>query len=382
MRLSTLLSSASSLFIKKQYFNMLLIPGPVTTSQRIKHVVKEDHGSRDNNIVNLNRYIRKQLLNIVNADAEKYSSVMFQGCGTYANEAVLSSLPENTVLGVFSNGTYGERLYEMAKLLNIEVKHIAFDPSISIKPSMIKDRIENLTHVAMVHNETSLGTINDIKGIGKILRENNTEFIVDAVSSFGGIPIDMEECNINYIISSSNKCLHSYPGLAFVVAKRSNLKKNKTSKSLSLHLYEQWREFEKNEQFRYTPPVQMITSLSEAIHELYDEGGVKKRYKKYCNFNAIIKKEMRKINMRPIVAEEHQGPILMTFEYPFKDFPYIELYQRLRNKHNIIIYTAEYQGREILRLGNIGHLSAEQLYHCINMVKREICDIVHLHDNS
>ena len=366
----------SSSFSKKHLYNFLLIPGPVTTSPRIKEVVKPDHGSRDTDIVCMNRNIRRKLLDIVKVDDTKYSSVLFQGCGTYANEAVLSSLPENTRLGVFSNGTYGKRLSDIATMLDIPVKHIEFDPSVSIQPNMIQNHIENLTHVAMVHNETSLGTINNINKIGELLKENNIEFIIDAISSFGGIPIDMAASNIDYIVGSSNKCLHSYPGLSFVVANRLKLKKNKTSKSLSLHLYEQWKEFEENEQFRYTPPVQMITSLNEAINELYDEGGVESRYKKYCSMNAILKQKMGQIGMHPIVASKDQGPILMAFDYPYRDFSYKELYNRLKNKHSIIIYTAEYQGREVLRLGNIGHMSVEQFSYNINLVKKEIMDMM------
>ena len=351
--------------------NLLMIPGPVTTSKTVKYEVAKDNGSRDDSFVERIKYIRKNILKLVNANNKNYSTVLMQGSGTFANESVLGSLPNNTYLGVFSNGIYGDRLYDIAKTLNIKSEIINFDHAKQINKEMVEPYIKKFSHIAMVHNETTLGTLNDIENIAKLTKKNNKVFIVDAISSMGGIPIDIENTNIDYLIGTSNKCLHSFPGLSIIVGKKSLLQEYKTSKSLSLNLYDQWMEFEKTNQFRYTPPVQIVNSLHASICELLSDGGVEARHKKYKKFNEIVRYEIEKFGMKSIVDKSSQGPIVSSFYYPYKNFSYKELYKRLL-KHNIIIYTAQYKNEDVLRLGNIGHINENELYYILEKIKQEI----------
>lgn len=364
-------------YSNKKNKNTLFIPGPVTTSKSVKKIVSYDFGSRDLNIVETIKNIRSNLLKIVNANSVMYSAILFQGTGTYANESVLGSLPENTNLGILSNGIYGNRLHHIADKLNINNKLYEFDYNKKLDLKIIEKKIKYHTHIAFVHNETTLGTLNELDKIVNLLKEHNKIIIVDAVSSFGGIPIDLKKTPIDFLIASSNKCLHSYPGISFVIAKKKILKKYTTSKSLSLDLYSQWREFELNNQFRFTPPVQMIKTLNVAIKELLDEG-VNQRHNKYIKYNQLIRKTMNDIGLESIIDCVSQGPICQSFYYPYDNFDYNELYHRL-NKHNIVIYTASFNNKNVLRLGNIGDINMKKFKKCVNIIKNEILDMIVKH---
>ena len=217
-------------FLRKNYStissfknNILLIPGPVNTSERIKNIVKSDLGSRDDKFIDVIKNLRNNILKIANADSTKYSTVLIPGSGTSGNESVISSLPKNSYLGVFSNGIYGDRLFEIAQRQGIKSDLISLSSTKRITSDLVYNHINKFTHVALAHNETSIGTQNDVENIAKITDKFNKILIVDAISSFGGIPIDLNNTNIDFLITSSNKCLHSFPGLSMIIAKKDHL---------------------------------------------------------------------------------------------------------------------------------------------------------------
>ena len=222
-----------------------------------------DYSAREDILINKIRNIRSNLLKISNLDRKKWTSVLFQGSGTMANEAVISSLPPKSKIDVFSNGIYGDRLAEISNRYDMLNKFSKIDHRAQLTGDIVERNIKNShsTHIAFIHNETTTGILNDLEDIcdGK---KYNKKIILDAISSFGGVPINIQKLDIDYLVGSSNKCLHGYPGLGFVIVKRDSLEENKgCGRILTLDLYDQYLDLHQKEQFRYTPPVQVISSL-------------------------------------------------------------------------------------------------------------------------
>jgi len=348
----------------------LLIPGPVTTSDNVKKLVSQDYGSREINTINIIKKIRKQLLSIQNISEDNYSSILFQGTGTYAVEAVLSSLPPESNLLILSNGVYGNRINDIAKIYKINLSFVKINFNRAITLDLVKNSINNnITHVAMVHNETTSGVLNPIEDIIPYLKKKNIKVIIDAISSFGGIPINYDKLDIDYLISSSNKCLEAFPGISFVIVKK-KLLINDYSRSYSLSLYQQWLEFENNNQFRFTPPVQIIMSLCESLEELIKEGGITARYKRYKYFNNFLNQEIEKLGIKNYINQNIQGPITSTFYFP-KNKNYENLRLALYKK-NITIYKSSIINENVFRIGTIGALKLDEFKYCVECLIKEL----------
>ena len=351
--------------------NILLIPGPITTSKKVQQSMTKDIASREHKFVDTIKKVREDLLDIAMVSSKKYSCVLFQGSGTYANEAVIGSLPLNSKILCLSNGIYGSRLYDIARTLNIDSTLVDCNSLEKISLKHVEENLDNQSHVSLVHHETSNGIVNDVEEITKYLKFHNKTVMVDGISSFGGIPINIEELDIDYFVGSSNKCLHAFPGISFVIAKKKILESSTIRRSLSLDLHGQYKDFEYNGQFRYTPPPQIVQSLSIALDEFKDQGGVESRHASYLNKNKLLRTGLEEFGLKSYISEDNQGPIMVLFKYPWSGFDFYELYIRLLKK-NIVIYSAQILNEEVFRLGNIGEISEEELIYCIDCIKHEI----------
>ena len=245
---------------------LLFTPGPLTTSRTVRQAMLRDLGSRDGEFIAVVREVRRALLEIGQGNGA-YEAVLVQGSGTFGIESVVSSaIPKNGKLLVVVNGAYGKRIVRMAEVhgIPVTVQTYAEDtlPDVSaVAAALASDAA--ITHVAMVHSETTTGLVNPIEEIGRIVREAKRSFIVDAMSSFGAIPIGLARCAIDYIVSSAYKCLEGVPGFSFVIARREPLLASEgAARSLSLDLHAQWRGLEKDGQFRFTPPTHALLRVS------------------------------------------------------------------------------------------------------------------------
>lgn len=352
--------------------NILLIPGPITTSNNVKKSVYQDIASREHKFIKVIDSVRKNLLDIAECSSKNYSCILFQGCGTYANESVIGSLPYNSKLLTLSNGIYGNRIHNIAETLNLNSKIINCDVKNKITINDIKQHLNKESHVALVHHETSNGIVNNIEEISDYIKFKKRVVMVDGISSLGGIPINIEKANIDYFIGSSNKCLHAFPGISFVIANKKTLESSKNvRRSLSLDLYSQYKSFEENGQFRFTPPPQIVNSLDKSVIELIEQGGVLERYKSYTRKNNILRKGLEELGLESCISYENQGPIMVLFKYPWDNFNFYELYERLLNK-KIVIYSAEIKNQDVFRLGNIGDFNESELLYCLNCIKNEL----------
>lgn len=341
---------------------LLFTPGPLTTSDTVKQAMLNDVGSRDTEFINAVKYVRSELLALAGVSKEEgYETTIIQGSGTFGIESVISSaVGKNDTLLVLANGAYGERIVKMAGIHNINHLVLRFDEDQIVNPEAVAAFIAQhpeITHVACIHSETTTGLFNPIKEIGALCKAANKVFIVDAMSSFGGVQMNVKEWNIDYMVSSSNKCVEGVPGFAFAVLRRSELEKCKgQARSLSLDLYEQWYGLETNGQFRFTPPTLSLMAFRQAMEELKQEGGVEAREKRYQTNKQILDEGMLALGFQFYLKHDIQGHIITSFLYPTDSkFNFERFYNKLSDK-GFVIYPGKLSKTDAFRIGNIGQI--------------------------
>jgi 2-aminoethylphosphonate-pyruvate transaminase len=346
---------------------LLFTPGPLTTSSTVKAAMQRDLGSRDAEFIDLVAGIRTELLAIAGVSKESaYEAVLMQGSGTFAIESVLSSvIPQDGRLLVLANGAYGERMLQIGERLKIATTVQRWPENESPDPETVRQLLageSRPTHVAIVHLETTTGILNPIDEIARIVREQGCRFIVDAMSSFGGVPIDLAELQSDYLVSSANKCLESVPGFSYVLARREALESSLGhARSVSLDLLAQWHGLERNGQFRFTPPTHALLAFAQALKELQEEGGVAARAQRYrANRDALLA-GMRRLGFSEYLAPERQSDIITSFRYPEDPaFDFGEFY-RLLAARGMVIYPGKVSHADCFRIGTIGQIFPEQV---------------------
>ena len=353
---------------------LLFTPGPLTTSATVKAAMLRDVGSRDAEFIKLVAWARAELLRIAGVSKESgYEAVLMQGSGTFAVEAVLSTVvPPDGRLVILANGAYGERMLQIAQRLRIAVEIERWPEDESPHPQRVHELLaaaRRPTHVAMVHLETTTGILNPLDEIAATVREHGCRFIVDAMSSFGGVPLDMTQLGADYLISSANKCLEGVPAFAFVIARRAALESTGGwSRSVSLDLLAQWQVLEANGQFRFTPPTHALLAFAQALRELRDEGGVAARTKRYRANHEALLSGMRALGFREYLPAERQSHVITAFRYPEDEtFVFDEFYRRLAET-GMIIYPGKVSRADSFRIGTIGRISLEDMRSLVSAV--------------
>ena len=341
----------------------LLTPGPLTTSRTVKHAMLADWGSRDVEFRHLVHDIRQRLLKLAGA-AGGFECVLMQGSGTFAIEAALASFApserqEQKTLVVI-NGAYGERC---ARILDrLGRPHVTIDVGDSTAPSpeevgKLIDADAAIGFVVVVHCETTSGIVNPLPELAAAVKTRGKLLMVDAMSSFGAIPLDMAELDIDVMVSSSNKCIEGVPGFGYVICRRDLLEGSKgQSHSLSLDLYDQWQAMEKNGQFRFTPPTHALAAFHQALMEHAAEGGVKARGERYLANRDVLVSGLRELGFETLLPDDQAGPIIQTFLSPADPkFSFEPFYEALRSR-GFAIYPGKLTKRDTFRIGTIGQL--------------------------
>jgi len=359
---------------------ILFTPGPLTTSRTVKQAMLRDLGSRDFEFITLVKEIRQKLVEVGQADQSEYTAVLMQGSGTFGLEAVVSStVPPDGRLLVIINGAYGKRIAKIASILKVDT--VALECPENTTPDLheIEDTLKteaNITHVSVVHCETTTGIINPIKEIGGIVAKSNAKYFVDAMSSFGAVPINLAECNIDYLVSSANKCIEGVPGFSFVLCKLSSLRETAGyARSLSFDLLDQYQGFERNGQFRFTPPTHALAAFRQALAELEAEGGAAGRAERYRkNYEALVA-GMRQMGFKEYLRPEDQGYIITSFLYPKDDsFHFEEFYERL-NEKGYVIYPGKVSDTNCFRIGNIGRIFEPDIRDLLAAIRQTITEM-------
>ena len=340
---------------------LLFTPGPLTTSATVKGAMLRDFGSRDKEFITLVQEVRDELVALGGVSTENYTAILMQGSGTFSLEAVLAStVPSNGKVLVAVNGAYGRRLIHLGETLGIAMEAIDFPENVPVDPSRVAEALAadpSITHVSICHCETTSGVMNPVEAVGAVVQAAGKRYFVDAMSSFGAIPIDLEKAKIDYLVSSSNKCIEGVPGFAFVLARREALEETAGwARSVALDLLSQVRGLEKNGQFRFTPPTHTILAFRQAIRELHEEGGVEGRGRRYAENHCVLTEGMTKLGFRPYVAPADQGPIITSFHYPNDPkFDFDAFYGQLSDR-GFIIYPGKVGDANCFRIGSIGRL--------------------------
>lgn len=297
-----------------------------------------------------------------------------QGSGTFGVESVLTSvIGNNEKLLICANGAYGERMEDIVKHAGIQytIYHEKYDrvPDAGKVAEILKND-PSITHVSMVHSETTSGILNDIESVAKIVKANGRTMIVDAMSSFGGVDIPVGEWGIDFIISSANKCIQGVPGFSFIIANKQKLMESKgKARSLSLDLYDQWETMNKDGKWRFTSPTHVVLAFSQALKEMEEEGGIPARHKRYVENNRLLIKKMKELGIRPYIDAEHQGPIITTFFYPENaSFSFEDMYQYIKER-GYAIYPGKVTEADTFRIGNIGEIYKEDILKVSELIK-------------
>lgn len=346
---------------------LLLTPGPLTTSHTVKQAMLHDSCTWDDDYnVGVVQSIRTQLVALATSEPG-YTSVLLQGSGSFVVEAVLGTVVGNAgkVL-IVSNGAYGARMAEMAELSGIDHHTCRFDEITPADVTQLEQVLEtdrDITHIAMVHCETTTGMLNPLAEVAALAERYNKIYIVDAMSSFGGMPMDISELNINFLISSANKCIQGVPGFGFVIAKQSEIEKcYGRSRSLSLDLYAQWRCMEEyHGKWRFTSPTHTVLAFSQALKELAEEGGIPARHKRYTENQQQLVKGMRQRGFVTLLEDNLHSPVITAFYSPdAPQYRFSEFYQRLKAQ-GYVIYPGKVSQSDCFRIGNIGEVYAKDI---------------------
>ena len=341
---------------------VLFTPGPLTTSLTVKQAMLRDAGSWHFEFNAKVKEIRQRVLKLANVTPDQgYECILLQGSGTFGVESVFAtSVPDDGKVLVLSNGAYGERMLAMLKCLRIENTVYRTGENQAPDPENVASLLEkdpDITHVAVVHCETTTGIVNPIESIGKIVKAKKRTYIVDAMSSFGGMPIDFEDACIDFLISSANKCIEGVPGFSFVIAKREPLFANESgTRSLSLDLAAQLRGFEKNGQFRYSPPTHSLLAFEQALNELDLEGGVEGRAIRYKRNHEVLLSRMESLGFKSYLDPSVQSYLITSFHFPEDPkFTFDAFYRNLSDR-GMIIYPGKISQVDLFRIGSIGRI--------------------------
>lgn len=266
---------------------------------------------------------------------------------------------------ILANGAYGKRMAQIAEYYHIDHVLVSLHETELVTGEVARKALEanpDITHLSMVHSETTTGLLNPIEEVAEVLKGRNITFIVDAMSSFGGVPIDMKKLDIDFLVSSANKCIQGVPGFGFIIAKKDKLIATKgNARSLSLDIYAQWETMEKGGgKWRFTSPTHVVHAFYQAMKELNEEGGIVARSERYKQNHRTLVDGMRALGFKTLLPDASQGPIITSFLYPTADFDFHSFYDQLKAK-GFVIYPGKISDADTFRIGNIGDIFPDDM---------------------
>jgi len=352
---------------------ILLTPGPLTTSLSTKAAMLRDWGSWDSAFNAVTAGVRRKLLDVIHGHAT-HVCVPMQGSGTFSVEAAVNTLvPRDGHVLVLINGAYGTRLAKLTRMMGRKLTVFETAEDVPTTPQDV-DRLlaadPSITHVGLIHCETSTGILNPLPEIAAVVARHGRGLIVDAMSSFAAIGIDARTVPFDALIAASGKCVEGPPGMGFVFVRRSVLEKCAGhSTSLALDLHDQWTYMEKTTQWRYTPPTHIVIALDAALDQFIADGGQPARLARYTKNCETLVAGMAEMGFRVFLTPDIQAPIILTFhapadpKYTFKDF-----YDRVRDK-GFVLYPGKLTQVETFRVGCIGAIGPDEMRHAVNAVR-------------
>lgn len=337
---------------------LLLTPGPLTTHHETREAMLRDWGSRDAAFIAMTADLRRRLLAVARAEAG-HIAIPLQGSGTFIVEAAIATLiaPAATLL-ILINGHYGERMTAIARRLGLRVEVAQWPEDQAVDPQQVDALLaanDAITDVAVVHCETTSGLLNPLEAIAAVVKRHGRRLLVDAMSSFGALPIDLGRTPAVAVMASSNKCLEGVPGIGFALVERGAIERSKGNcRSMSLDLHDQWQGFERNGQWRFTPPVQVVAALVTALQRLEREGGPAARLTRYRRNLDVLAAGMRKLGFALFLDPIVQAPIIATFHAPREPWYEFETMFEALAAEGFVIYPGKLTRADSFRIGCIG----------------------------
>ena len=355
----------------------LLTPGPLTTAYEVKEAMLKDWGSWDEDFRDLTKKLRKNLLSLLGPRKNLYDCIPIQGSGTFAVESMLGTfIPKDGKLLVLANGAYGLRAAQTMDYLNRDYHLLDKGDYLPPRGSEVADILENdkaITHVLVIHCETSSGILNPLEEIGAVVKSAGRKLLIDSMSAFGAVPVDPEKIDFEAMVSSANKCIEGVPGFGFVFAKLSALGAAKGNcHSLSLDVEAQWSAMEKSGQWRFTPPTHVVAAFLTALEIHEEEGGVAGRGARYTNNRNVMVSGMRDLGFETLLDERWLSPIIVTFFCPADPAFEFKKFYDLMKSEGYIIYPGKLTVVDSFRIGCIGRMDAHVMKGVVFAAKKAL----------
>ncbi len=353
--------------------NILLNPGPATTTDSVKYAqCCPDICPRELEFGKVMEWVSLELSDMAGG-REHIETVLFGGSGTAADEVMISScIPKNGRLLIINNGAYGARLAKIASVYNLDYTEYKSSTYEMININDVKDKLKSggYTHLAMVYHETTTGLLNPAPEICRFAQEHNIVTMIDAVSAFAAVDINMIRDGFDFMTSTSNKNIQGMAGLGFVFCNRQSFEKIKDipMNNYYLNLYDQYKSFKNTYQMRFTPPVQITYALHQAIIETKVET-IAKRYERYAACWEILQQGVKDTGLKMLVKPEHQSKLITAIIEPkHKQYNFNEFHDKAM-KIGFTIYPGKLSDADTFRIANIGDIYPEDMQRFVEFMK-------------
>ena len=358
---------------------ILLTPGPLTTSLATKTAMLRDWGSWDAAFNAVTASVRRKLMDVIGAP-DTHVCVPLQGSGTFAVEAAINTLvPRDGHLLVLVNGAYGKRMARLTQMMGRRMStfETAEDvPTTAADVERLLARDPSITDVGLIHCETSTGILNPLQAIAAVVARHGKRLIVDAMSSFGALPIHASDTPFDALVGASGKCIEGPPGMGFVFVRRALLERSAGNcTSLAMDLHDQWTYMEKTTQWRFTPPTHVVVAVDAALDQYVADGGQPARLARYAANCSTLVEGMAELGLTPFLDAAIQAPIIVTFHAPDDArYTFREFYDRVRDK-GFILYPGKLTQVETFRVGCIGAIGPDEMRHAVHAVRDTLAEM-------
>ncbi|MGP8034463.1 MAG: 2-aminoethylphosphonate--pyruvate transaminase [Steroidobacteraceae bacterium] len=358
----------------------LLTPGPLSISLRTKQAMLRDWGSWDVDFNSITGRIRERLLDIVHATGT-HECVPLQGSGTFSVEAAIGTLVPRSGGHVLvpQNGAYCQRIARICRVLGRKLTTIDYAESAAVAAADIERALvqdPSITHVALVHCETSAGILNPLDEVAQVVARHDRRLIVDAMSSFGALEIDARRTPFDAVVAASGKCLEGPPGMGFVIARRATLERCEgNAHSLAMDLHDQWVYMQKTTQWRYTPPTHVVAAFDCAIDQYLEEGGLAARGARYARNCRTLIEGLAALGLKSFLPAAIQAPIIVTFHAPDNPRYQFRSFYNAVKAHGYILYPGKLTTLETFRVGCMGQLGERGMAGAVEAVGKVLAQM-------
>ncbi|MEO7391406.1 MAG: 2-aminoethylphosphonate--pyruvate transaminase [Ramlibacter sp.] len=358
---------------------ILLTPGPLTTTLRTKLAMLRDWGSWDSDFNEVTARVRRSLLKVIHGE-DTHVVVPLQGSGTFSVEAAVATLvPQGGHVLVMDNGAYCKRAARLTTLMGRTCTVMGFDEASQVSPAALDEKLsadKTVTHVVLIHCETGAGVWNPLQGVAEVCSRHGKGLIVDAMSSFGALPIDARETRFDALVAASGKCLEGVPGMGFVLIRKAVLDECAgRSQSLAMDLHDQYTYMEKTGQWRFTPPTHVVVALAEAIEQFEAEGGQAARLSRYTSNYRTLIHGMSRLGFMPFLDPSIQAPIIVTFHAPGDPRYDFKTFYAAARQRGFILYPGKLTQVETFRVGCIGAIGPNEIEQAVQAVALTLEDM-------